>query len=476
MTVSARLAELVVSRRYEDLPASTVAAAKAHLLDGLGIILSGSRTPLAAFAERYLARPERGRLDPASTEWPVMFPSADRRLPLEDAAFLLGCMAFSQNYGDTSLLSVAHPNTLVVPALLLASQQGAVSGKEALVALVVGYQVLEYAAQALNNGIPRMGHQLKGFRPSSSCGALGVVATAGRLAGTSSHQLATALEIACNFGGGIRRSTGGSLSSLRVHAGQSVRDGMLSLLLTQEGLFGEPEMFEGSGGFFSAYAGGPLDARVGRYLEPTAWAVEDVAFKFHCTAHTLITALDCVLEIARQMQSDPDEVETVDIWVPDEHTRISAARPRPPVDPEEGGRLYEYCTAIVIRSRDYVWPESLEDYFEDPQIRDLLDRVRVHSDPELSRRFEEVPGSWPARARVVASGQRFEAEMDFPVGSRLDAVVGKLVEAKFHRLARGTVSDERAEAITSFVSDLENVPDFHRALMGADRWSSICKA
>jgi 2-methylcitrate dehydratase PrpD len=464
VSVSQRLANLVCSLRYEDLASTTIVAAKAHLLDGLGIILSGSRTPVAALVEHYLARPERdGR--PPSLDWPLVFPSSERRLPLEDAAFLLGCHASSQNYGDTSLFSVAHPNTLVVPAVLLASQRGVASGKDIVTAIVAGYQVLEYAAQTLNNGVPRMSHQLKGFRPSSSCGALGVVAAAGRLWGLSAEELATALEIACNYGGGIRRNAGGALSSLRVHAGQSVRDGMVSILLGEAGLRGESEMFEGPGGFFSAYRAGELDSTAERYLSGSAWAVEDIAFKFHCTAHTLSTALDCVLHLIQESGVMPDELENLEIWVPEEHAQISAARPRRPHDPEEGGRLYEYCSAIVVRSRDYVWPESLEVYFEDEAVRRLLERVQVHADPGLSRTFKQVRGCWPARVRMTAGGRCYEAEMTVPVGSRLDPQVSDLVERKYRRLAQQTVTPERSAAIESVVKDLESVSDFHHALV-----------
>src|ERR1700722_9749403 len=91
--------------------------AAARLLDGLGIIAHGAGTPVSAAMRAGFGRPS------ADPDGVFAWPLTGARLRPDDGAYVLGIFAFSENYADTGLGSVAHLNSIVVPALLIAIQQ-----------------------------------------------------------------------------------------------------------------------------------------------------------------------------------------------------------------------------------------------------------------------------------------------------------------------------------------------------------------
>ncbi len=173
------LAELRALAAYVAAPTADVLAgpatalwASARLLDSLVTISHGSTSPISAAV--------RTAVDPANgiAAWPDL----DGAYRPDDAGLLLGVYAFSENYCDTGLGSVAHLGSIVIPALLIAAQERVVTGRDALAAIAVGYNVMEYLGATVNGGRPRMASQLKGFRPTASAGpvaALAVLAPAG---------------------------------------------------------------------------------------------------------------------------------------------------------------------------------------------------------------------------------------------------------------------------------------------------------
>jgi len=475
-SISEKLTRVVVDCDLDLVASSTVAMAKSHFLDGLGITIAGASTPIGALARRYLELERRAEPGAVPSLQEILSPTERGNcLALEDQAFLLGSYAFSENYGDTSLRSVAHPNTVIVPALLAAATQRVVTGKRMLSGLLVGYQVMEFLARSLNNGTPRMAHQIRGFRPTATCGAAGAAAAIAHVWELDDETTQRVIETACNYGGGLRRHGTGVASSIRVQSGEVTRGGVTAVLLAQAGLEGERHMIEGDGGFFSAYQVGELDMSASDYLPtssesfcPPRWAIEDVAFKLHCTAHTLATALDCILDIRRDHTISPEAVSQIEILVPSQHVTISASHPyEPPKNSDEASGSYPFCSGAVLITGDFMWPDTLAEYLDDESVRRLASLVSISADPDLSARFDADSGTWPARVTIAASGKRFSSERTEPFGTVFDDSVIDQVRRKFVRLVRRELPDVTVEDLISVIDTMEILGDSYGALSRA---------
>jgi 2-methylcitrate dehydratase PrpD len=148
------VAELRALAAYVTAPTADVLAgpatalwASARLLDGLGTISHGSASPISAAV--------RTAVDPAGGNGVAAWPDLAAAYRPDDAGLLAGVYAFSENYCDTGLGSVAHLGSVVIPALLIGAQLRVVTGRDALAAIAVGYNVMEYLGENSGESIAR---------------------------------------------------------------------------------------------------------------------------------------------------------------------------------------------------------------------------------------------------------------------------------------------------------------------------------
>lgn len=389
--------------------------AAARLLDGLGVIAHGVGTPVAAAMRTVFDRPS------AAPDAVCAWPAADGRVRPDDCAYLLGVYAFSENYADTGLGSVAHLNSIVVPAVLIGIQQSRVTGRQALAALLVGYSVMEWVGATLNGGRPRMAHQLRGFRPTPTAGPLAAVAVLGRLAGLPEAEFANALGIACSQGGGLRPSTASPLSGIRVQSGEALRRAVHTIELARAGIEAHPDVLRCPGGFFPAYT----FSEPGPYQVPTAADVPElmsrVSMKLECTPHTLVTMLDAARELAARPGFDPAGVTSVVVRVPSQHNVISGGTRPFPVTFSQAAHHVPYCIALAMMTGSHLYPSVIEGGLTDPAVRALTGKVSLVIDDRLTELFDADPTSWPAVVELESGGEVDRVEMRAPETSQWSA-------------------------------------------------------
>ena len=424
---------------------ATAAWASARLLDGLGSIGHGFSAPIS--------RAVRTAVDsgPGISAWPDVCQTYRH----DDAGLLLGVYAFSENYCDTGIGSVAHLGSIVIPALLIAAQDRPVSGRDALAAIAVGYNVMEYLGATINGGRPRMASQLKGFRPTASAGPAAAVAVLARLSGLPPAQCQQALALACSQGGGLRRSPIGPAAAIRVQSGEAVRRAVQTLRLSRAGISAHPDILRAPGGFFAAYGDGEL----GRPELPRAGRsgfVATASVKLDCTPHTLVTLLDAVRELIRGADGAPG---AIDVWVPAQHHTISGdPKPVPRTFPD-GASHVPFCVALAAVTGRFLYPSVIEDGLSDSRATALTERVSVRVDDQLTELFDRDPSSWPARVRIAwRSGAESELELVRPASAGWNAAdTLTAVANKVAALANGEAGS--AAALRDRFSGVSSWPD-----------------
>ena len=136
MNESAALAKYVANSVFEDLPEKAVAMTKMSFLDALGVTLAagGLCDECSAFVEIAL---ESG----GNEESTIL--GFGKRVPAHMAAFANGAMAHALDFEDAHDLALVHPNAATVPAALaMAESIGHVGGKDFIVALAVGCDIV----------------------------------------------------------------------------------------------------------------------------------------------------------------------------------------------------------------------------------------------------------------------------------------------------------------------------------------------
>lgn len=436
--------------------------AAVRILDGLVNMWRGASSAVSAVACDVMRR--HSRPDPAdwhASAWPVsgQFYRAD------DAAFLMGTFAFSESYSDTGLGSVAHSGSVVVPAVLLASQLQPVTGRAVLAAVTVGYNIMESLGSCLNGGSPRMVHQLKGFRPTASVGPVAACAVLCRLAGLPGDVTSRALSIACNQGGGLRRHPRTELSSLYVQSGEVVRRALYSVELAAARVTGDESMLFGDGGFMAAYSVGPLPG----FRLPVAGAPGSVAtasVKLDCTPHTFISALDAARQLAERDFAGqlPDRVT---VRLPRQHWHAASAGRPWTLPGTMASAMYDlpFCIAAAFVTRHHLYPRELGQALANPAIARLAPRVRVVDDAALTALFDADPTTWPAIVEAESDdGLGRRVELPRPSASGWSAeMTGQAVMIKAQSLADARPAPDAAR-LARLLADQGSWADFWNSL------------
>ncbi len=235
--VTDALARFVVETRWEDVPERVRHEAKRSILNFFGTALAGCRQEPVEILLRSLAEfsPARQATVIGRTE----------RLDALGAAFLNAASGNVLDFDDTHLRTVIHPTAPAAPALLALAELRRISGRDLLLAFVLGVEIECRIGNAISPG-----HYTRGWHITSTCGPFGAAAAAGRLMGLDARRMVSALGTAATQSSGLVECVGTPAKSISV--GNAARNGLWAALLAEQGLAGPAAPLEGRQGYFAA--------------------------------------------------------------------------------------------------------------------------------------------------------------------------------------------------------------------------------
>jgi 2-methylcitrate dehydratase len=436
-----RLAEYATSVHFDDLPDVVVHETKRRLIDALGCALGarGSDTPQAAerVASRIAAQPAATTLYGSRTS-PDM------------AAFVNGILIRYLDFNDTYLSKEpAHPSDNLA-AVLAAGEASGSTGAELISAAVIAYEVQCRLADAWSIRSQGWDHVCYG--------AFSTALGAGRLLGLDVPSLVHAQGISGVAHMAMRQTRAGELSMWKGAAfANASRNGVLAALLAAEGMTGPAPIFEGEMGFFAEVAHGEFDlpdlgGRAGAgYMLPRTY-IKNWPAEYHAQS-----AIDAALQIREEI-GDPTAIESVRVETFDAAVEIIADPEKwRPKTRETADHSLPYCVAVALQDGKVGLAQFSEEKIGDPALLDLVSRVAIEPDAELSARY---PASTPNRIAVTTkSGERVVREVEFPRGHSGNPMTDEEVEEKFRRLADGELSSQRQAEVLCRLWALEDEVD-----------------
>ncbi len=285
--VTERLAHFVVDTQWDDLKPPVPQQAKRSLMNFFAVALTGCHDQTIETALQTLAAFSGGKQ--------ATIVGRRERIDALNAAFLNAAGANVLDFCDTHVPTAIHPTAPVVPALLALAEMMPVSGRDFLLALVLGHEVECRIGVAMSPS-----HYKKGWHITSTCGVFGAAIGAGKLLGLSARQMVWALGTAATQSGGICECLGTPAKSVSV--GNAARNGLLSALLASKNFDGPPEPLTGVQGYYHAMNETPDLSWLTQNLGET-WEILGTAYKPYPCGFVIHPVLDCVLGLAAR-QSD----------------------------------------------------------------------------------------------------------------------------------------------------------------------------
>lgn len=442
MDAIAAFAKHVADRRFGDMPAATILAAKTFILDTIGVGLAGStgpRTDEIAAAQALFGASRDARV------W-----STGQRLSAHGAALCNAYQVHNSEFDCVHEAAVAHVMTVVLPvALAGAERMGGVDGRRLIEAVVLGVDVAASLGVAAKSG-------LRFFRPAT-VGSFGATATLGKLMGFDADRLHTAFSIAYGqLSGTMQAHTEGSML-LALQMGFSARNAVAACDLARLGIKGPRNILEGPFGYFKLFeeAGDParMAADLGRI-----WRITEVAHKPFPSGRATHGIVDACLELKRRHGIEPEAIERIAARVlPLIHHLVG----RPPKT-EMAINYARLCAAYVAARALLRGTVGIEDFrddaYRDPPTQALAQRVSIKVCDQ-----GDLNALTPVTVDItLRSGTRLCTTIDIVYGNPQKPMSREAHLAKFRRnaeTARVAVPVAKAERLITLVDNLETMLD-----------------
>jgi len=237
MTETRVLARFVAATRYQDLPAQVIRHARQLLLDHFGVALFSSRTPWGRIAVRYAREFSAvGQCTVYGQAW---------KSSAQHAAFANGLCAHGYELDDSYEGGYCHPGAPTIPAALAAAERDGASGRDLLVAIVMGYEMMGRVSRALGREGKKQHH------PTGQVGVFGAAAAAGKVMALEETRLVNALGLAGSMASGNMAFADDPTGTMvkRLYGGWPAQSGVVATWLAREGFTGPDGIVEGRFGF-----------------------------------------------------------------------------------------------------------------------------------------------------------------------------------------------------------------------------------
>jgi len=284
---------------YEDLPENVINITKMFIMDSIGTGLAGARAPGCKETVQTLAKTGG---NPEST---VM--GFNIKLPASSSALANSMMVHALDFDDTYDPAAMHCYTSVLPAILsLAEPKKNVTGKELINAIVLGVDLCARLGAAINSPLS--------WIRSATCGSFASALAASKILNLPKEKIVNALGI-------VYSQTSGNAQCLidgglvkRMQPAFAARAAVLSALLSEAGLTGAKEVFEGKYGYFNLYERGNYNREIVLENLGKEFYGTRISIKPYPSCRMTHAAIDAALYIKESHQFALSDIEKIELY------------------------------------------------------------------------------------------------------------------------------------------------------------------
>lgn len=435
MNYTQRLAQYASNLKYEDVPTELIGKMKVLLQDYISVAFGGMQTESGKIAAEF-ARDFNEKRKCTVIGWG--YKSAPYNAALANAI-----MAHSIELDDVDVNALFHYGVVIVPAALAAAEWVDTSGKEFLISLVVGCDVITRISEATNPSLRN-----RGYHTTPTCGVFGAGAASGRAMKLNEDKMVSVLGLSGAQASGLMEMYGPSMAK-RFNPGPAVRNGITAALFAERGFTGAETILEGERGFCRAFSDEYDLERL------TAGLGEDfrifIEYKPYACARPIHNAIDCALEIRNKYSPDLEEISSILVkrhpdWV--HYHSINEPRTY-----HEAQMSLPYSVAIALVEGRAFYDQYSEENLKRPEIMRLYRMVKIEPDATLLR------GVSCRMIICMKDGRKLEDLVDYPKGSPQNPMTEEERYTKFESLSSKVLNDSQRQNIIEKISNMEEIED-----------------
>jgi 2-methylcitrate dehydratase len=441
-TIASYLSHYATALTFSDLPSAVVHQAKRLIVDTLGCAIGGYASEPSKIA--------RALAEGVSSRQPATILGSGQHTSLDLATFANGVMMRYLDFNDgyTGKES-GHPSDAIA-AVLSPAEVVHDDGKSVITATVVAYEVFCRLCDAVS--VRRRGFD------HVTVGVMASTAAAVKAMGLAPEQADQAFNLSLAANNALYQTRIGDVSLWKGCAfANASRNAVFAVQLASQGMTGPSPIFEGPGGFFTAVSGEPF------VLEPFGgqgrpFKILDCTVKRFPLGLYSQTVVEAALQARRQL-ADVEDIEEVHIQTLQTAVNIMAgdAEKWHPTNRETADHSMPYTAAVALMYGAVEPRHFSPEYWQDPRLMNLVQKVKVSVSEEANRRAPEAMLS--AVEVITSRGEHLKAEVPYHRGHYKNPMSDQEIESKFRALAEAWLTSRQTDALLDRLWNLEQVQD-----------------
>jgi 2-methylcitrate dehydratase PrpD len=397
--------------------------AKTGFIDTIATMIAGSSEPVVQIVQQFFNQGQSVGQTDGQRAGQAPIPFAGNYRPAQQAAFINAVAGHALDYDDVALSG--HPSTVLVPAILAEGYVLQSSGRDALSAYVIGYEVW---AELFKREADQ--YHLKGWHPTGVLGAVACAAAVAYLHRLDADLSARALAIAASMASGLVANFGTMTKPF--HAGRAASHGIDAVRLAKLGMTSSPDAFEHHAGYLAALSpAGRVDrASDASSLGQAPRILESgLSIKRYPVCYSCHRTIDGVLEIANRENLKATDIKSMHLTTG--AAQASMLRNHHPKTGLEAKFSAEFAIASAIVAREVGLSQLTDEFVTREDVSSLYDKLTV----SITDKSCPIDPSFALTDRIVietVAGKTFDSgEIRFPLGNAMNPIDAVGLKQKF---------------------------------------------
>jgi 2-methylcitrate dehydratase len=429
-SLSGKMAQFALDLKFQDIPETAVWEAKRFLLDSVGCALAAVNNEdmemMYRFTEKLGGIPEATVI------------GRKAKTNASNAALMNCLLTRALDYNDIYWEEdPSHPSDIIGAALAAAEVNGK-SGAEALVAILIAYELTMRWCHAAHPGVREIGwHHASLIQFVSPY-------VAGKLYDLDLDQMIAAAGISGSSHFTLGGVVAGHLTNMKNTAAPlASQAGVIAAQMAREGYSGPVEVFEGKEGVFEVI--NSVEWRPEWLLKGLGrdYMITQCGYKAFPTEALTHQPISAALQVCREHNLAGEDISQILVETTVRGADIlSDPSKYQPTTKETADHSLPYVVAAAVADGNVLPSSFNDDKLKDPRIWDLLGKIKVVADPEIDAMF---PGVKRARVTITdLKGASHTAQVDHAKGSPKNPMSDDEVVSKF-RANAAAVLDKAAQ-------------------------------
>ncbi len=436
------LADYIHKLRFEDLPKDVVESAKLFLLDYLASAMAGYKiNHVFNDALWSVFGPMGGKKESS-----VFFHKA--KLPAPNAALLNAAYGHGADMDDGNRTAQGHPGVAVMPVALSLAEAHRLTGRDAILAMVVGYDIFVRLATAMNPS-----HLSRGFHTTGTVGTIAAGGAAAKALNLDLDKVRNSLSFAALQAAGLLEVAESGQMAKPLHPAKAAFNGILSARMAEAGAEGPREPLEGRKGFIKAFTD-HFDLDILLKDLGKDFRISTCYVKLYPACRHTHAAIDAASSLRQGGIPSPALLEKIKVHVYPAAINLTGSIYEPKNEDEAKFSL-AYTVATALTKGNFTLQDLDVTKSFDGETRALVSKIEIISDPLLENRAANIRG---ARVELVLkNGTTRQVEVKLPKGEPEVPVTFEDIEVKMASCADTVFPEERLQAIARTIKKLDRL-------------------